>query len=309
MTATSGNLQGYVSYQINNGELSFSDISEGIVPKICGYVACFPYSSITKTITSIKFNNGIKKVFKGACESLYYCTTVTFPSSINTLEDGLFANCKSIETINLPKNDYYRIENRMLIRNEDQTVIFVFNNKGGTATIPSTVLSIGSYAFTSAPDLANVIIPESVVHIGYYAFNTSTFEEISIPNIKSIDTGAFSRCNLKRITLPEWIDTINGSLFYGCENLTKVVAFSLREIKASAFYGCTSLNDFMYIGRSSPFNKSQCFNKCNNLRAIKITNIYRSDSFCSLPIVKIRTCVCKKYSIRNELSLITFLLL
>jgi len=309
MTETSGLLEGSVTFKIVDGDLSFSYAGAGVIPNRCGYNFCFPYAELVDDIISVTFNSGINTVSKGTCESLFNCKTVTFPTTIKSLQNGLFAYCKSIETINLPKNDYYRIENRMLIRNEDQTVIFVFNNKGGTATIPSTVLSIGSYAFTSAPDLANVIIPESVVHIGYYAFNTSTFEEISIPNIKSIDTGAFSRCNLKRITLPEWIDTINGSLFYGCENLTKVVAFSLREIKASAFYGCTSLNDFMYIGRSSPFNKSQCFNKCNNLRAIKITNIYRSDSFCSLPIVKIRTCVCKKYSIRNELSLITFLLL
>jgi len=307
MTETFGSLETSACFKIEGSELSFSYCGGGTVPGRCGDSNCFPYSDLVNDITSVKFNSGITTVSKGPCENLINLKTVYFPSTVSSIASGSFYN-SAIETINIdPANTKFRMEDKMLIRNEDQTILFVIN-RGGTLTIPSTVLSIGSYSIRSAHDLTNIIIPESVVQICSNGFSQCNFEEISIPNIKSIDSGAFSSSKLKSIILPEWIDAINSSMFYNCVELTKVIAFSLKRIDSNAFFGCTSLKDFRYNGRTVPVNTSNCFNKCNNLRGIKVTIIYPSDSFCSLPVIRIRTYVYKNCFAQRELFLITFLL-
>ena len=65
-----------------------------------------------------------------------------------------------------------------------------------SVTIPNSVTSIGSYAFSYCNGLTEVTIPNSVTSIGSYAFSyCSGLTEVTIPNsVTSIGDSAFKGC-------------------------------------------------------------------------------------------------------------------
>jgi hypothetical protein len=64
-------------------------------------------------------------------------------------------------------------------------------------TIPSSVTSIGDFAFTGCSGLTSVTIPNSVTSIGEYAFaGCSGLTSVTIPNsVTSIGKDAFTQCS------------------------------------------------------------------------------------------------------------------
>ena len=74
------------------------------------------------------------------------------------------------------------------------------------ATIPSSVTSIGNYAFYGCTSLASITIPSSVTSIGSSAFSGCTgLTSITIPSsVRSIESRAFNGCtNLTRVTFED----------------------------------------------------------------------------------------------------------
>ena len=69
-------------------------------------------------------------------------------------------------------------------------------------TIPSSVTSIGQYAFSSCSGLTSVTIPEGVTSIGSYVFEGCI--------------------GLTSVTIPDSVTSIGERTFYGCTSLTSM---------------------------------------------------------------------------------------
>ena len=92
--------------------------------------------------------------------------------------------------------------------------------------IPSSVTSIGEYAFGLCSNLTSINIPQSVTSIGKSVFiDCRGLTSVNIPDsVKSIGEGAFSDCsNLTDINIPSSVTSIGEAAFYGCSHLTSVV--------------------------------------------------------------------------------------
>lgn len=126
---------------------------------------------------------------------------------------GAFAECKSIETLE----------------------------------VPNTVTSIDNYAFSQCSQLKEMSIPNSVVSLGQYVFaGCNSLENLVVPSgIKSISYGAFFDCiNLKSVEIPEGIKTIGGMVFGNCKSLENIdFPSTITSIGGNSFAYCTGLKN------------------------------------------------------------------
>ena len=111
-------------------------------------------------------------------------------------------------------------------------------------TIPSSVTSIGRYAFSGCENLKSITIPNSVTSIGDDAFSYSGLTSINIPNsVTSIGKRAFVLCNLESIKIPYSVTTIGDSAFDGCPIKSVIIPNSVKSIGKNAFAYCDSITD------------------------------------------------------------------
>lgn len=171
-----------------------------------------------------------------------------------------------------------------------------------SVTIPSTIISIGDYAFAgcymSDRGLKNVMFSgSSVLRIGNHSFDSCLLlESISIPaSVTSIGEGAFFNCVKlsSTINIPVGVNAIEATTFKGCAELTSVtIPSSVTIIKTHAFSGCSKLKPITIpvgvttIGDGAFFNCDAlekivipegvltigdgAFNDCDKLRSVTI---------------------------------------
>ena len=91
-------------------------------------------------------------------------------------------------------------------------------DENGHVTIPNNFTAIGQNAFNSTA-VVSVTIPSTVSSMGNYAFaNTPKLEEIVIPDsITSIPDYAFKESGLSRVTLHSNVTSIGDRAFYAAD--------------------------------------------------------------------------------------------
>ena len=138
-----------------------------------------------------------------------------------------------------------------------------FTNKEiNHVVIPSSVTSIGKYAFWGCKGLTSIEISNSVTTIGDSAFYGCTqIKELEAPTTalssipkdslqvvtinggETIGSHDFYKCTgLTSVTIPNSVTKIGSDAFWGCTGLTSIVIpNSVTKIGDHAFWGCTGL--------------------------------------------------------------------
>lgn len=154
---------------------------------------------------------------------------------------GAFAECKSIEELN----------------------------------IPDTITIINNYAFSQCSQIKTVNIADSVVSIGQYAFaGCNSLESVKIPSgISTLNYGTFFDCiNLKNVTIPEGVKTIGGMVFANCKSLKSIdLPSTLSTIGSSGFADCTALESIK-IPNGVTTLASSAFSGCLSINNIELPN-------------------------------------
>jgi hypothetical protein len=169
-------------------------------------------------------------------------------------------------------------------------------------TFSRDLLTIDDYAFYYCTSLKSLVLPERLSSIGMYAFaKCSSLEEIILPEgLKSIGAGAFSLCNIKSVTIPESVETIDAAAFtspylevfkgkYASEDgrclivdgvlnsfapagLTEYATpNNATEIGDSAFAGCSNLTNIT-LSECVTSLGDYAFHGCHNLTHITISD-------------------------------------
>jgi hypothetical protein len=169
----------------------------------------------------------------------------------------------------------YSSESGVLFSKDKTILIRVPAGKMGSYTIPSSVTSIGNFAFESCGSLKSVIIPNSVTSIGDWMFyECSGLTSVTIPNsVTDIGESAFSGCSgLASVTIPNSVTDIGESAFSGCSGLASVVIpNSVTDIGESVFFGCRSLTSITIPDSVTSIGKGE-FKYCSGLTYVIIPN-------------------------------------
>ncbi|MBC8207434.1 MAG: leucine-rich repeat domain-containing protein [Kiritimatiellales bacterium] len=154
-------------------------------------------------------------------------TGLTIPSSVTTLGGYEFRKCSSLSAITVAaENPAYMSADGVLFNKNQTTLKQCPGGKTGNYTIPSSVTSIGNYAFEGCSGLIGTMtIPSSVTSIGDGAFEdcSSLTGAMTIPSgVTLIDLYVFRNCSgLTGLTIPSSVTSIRGYAFYGCSGLTE----------------------------------------------------------------------------------------
>ena len=148
-------------------------------------------------------------------------------------------------------------------------------------TLPSSVTSIGWYAFKGCSGLTKLTLPNSVKNIGESAFfGCSGLTELTLPNsVTSIGESAFKGCSgLTELTLPNSVTSIGERAFEGCTGLTELtLPNSETSIGTGTFADCSGMTELTLPNGVTSIEES-AFQGCSGLA--KITSLAEIPPVC-----------------------------
>ena len=160
--------------------------------------------------------------------------SITIPSTVTSIGDKAFEGCSNIEIVKIAEGNakYDSRENcNGIIDKTTSTLIKTFKN----TTIPSTITTIGAYAFANNTSLTKISLPNNITTVENNAFescvNVTTLELSE--NLKSIGYQAFKGLAIESLNIPMSVNNISVRAFEGCNDLFIVKVDAKNETYAS----------------------------------------------------------------------------
>ncbi|MBR0415044.1 MAG: leucine-rich repeat protein [Clostridia bacterium] len=186
------------------------------------------------------------------------CKNTTIPTTVETIGNMAFMECKTLTSIIIP-NSVTTIDSNAFNGCTGLTSIVISNgvtNIADDAFSACTGLSVirvtsGNTVYDSRGN-CNALIKTKTNDLLLGCKNTV------IPNtVKSIHENAFNLCRgLTKIVIPEGVTEIGNTAFRYCSDL-KIISLpkSLTTVGANAFAGCKAITDVLYPESQSEWNK------------------------------------------------------
>lgn len=171
--------------------------------------------------------------------------TVAVPEGVVSIDEGVFYG-KSFSAVRLPST-LKTIGEWAFGGNENLTVV----------TIPNSVEEIGAHAFDDSTALAEIRVEagsKSFVSVNGILFDAAKTTIVKYPEARSakgytlpasvsvVGDGAFNNSDIDRIVLGDNVTELGMCAFCDCKNLTEItIGKNLRRLGKSAFFGCPKL--------------------------------------------------------------------
>ena len=170
--------------------------------------------------------------------TFYLCTgltSITIPPSVISIGSSAFGVCLGLASINIPysvsfvgngafwslitvdsANPNFSDSDGVLFDKTQTKLIQCPSSKTGSYLIPSSVTSIGEYAFSFCNGLTAINIPSSVSSIGFASF--------------------YYCSGIESISIPSSVNFIESSAFYGCSKLSSIYTYSNVPVDLTSHY-------------------------------------------------------------------------
>ena len=246
----------------------------------------FPDFMKGKRLMKLMLPTSITRIGNNALRDCDNIKSITIPATVTLIGQYAFYDCAALNSVEVPENSQLQSVEKYAFAytsgstkslkiidftqaQQLQTIgDYTFNYSGlENILLPSSLQSIGSYAFQNCTALTNVA---TSANIGSYAFQNCT----ALTNVaanSNIGNNAFDGCNaLDKITLGEGVTSIGQYAFSGCSSLKDIILPStLSKIDSYAFKGCTSLQSIVLPDALTSLG-SYTFNGCTALTDAEI---------------------------------------
>ena len=236
-------------------------------------IASYAFRDCTK-LTSINIPNSVTSIGGEAFSGCTGLTSITIPIGVKDIGYNAFSKCSNLSSIEVAEENpvFDSRENcNAIIKTASNTFILGCKN----STIPSSVTTIGDFAFGWCTSLTSITIPNSVTNIESTAFmGCSSLSSVIIgDHVESIGRWAFENCSsLTSLIIPNSVTTLMEYAFKECSNLsTVIIGDGMKSIEKWTFLYCTNLSS-VTIGNSVESIKDGAFDHCSNLTFINIPN-------------------------------------
>ncbi len=127
--------------------------------------------------------------------------------------------------------------------------IFRMSSMQSLAPLPSTLESIGDYAFGNCNVGTELVLPEGLAELGKYAFTNTICASVKLPDsLKVIGDGAFRGSMVSYLTIPEGVTTIGEEAFSWTSLLGDVIIpETVTSIGADAFANADQVECFVIL--------------------------------------------------------------
>ena len=260
-------------------------------------------------LTSIELSEGLKVIGNYAFWGTGI-SEITIPGTVETIGTYPFYSCPVLATVILSEGlttipDWFLAVNpavNSIILPSTLKVIGIYAFQGTALTeitIPDSVTTIGTRAFSECNSLTSITLPESLTSIpdmmclystslesitfkgnklnsiGKWAFDGTALAEVKIPSsVEIIDTGAFLAC--RKLSSVEFLDPQNSRLETIGENAFMYTAIeecmmpdSATTLGPAAFSECKNLKK-VHISEKAKTVEDNCFLVCPKLTTINL---------------------------------------
>lgn len=228
--------------------------------------------------------------------AFYECgnmTSITLPSSIESIGEMAFGGCKNLTAIHITDLDAW-LRNWLKIDFGGGDAnpltyahhLFLNGEEVKDLVIPDGVTTIKMMAFCGWSGLNSIAIPSSLKSIGQWAFNScSGLTAVHISDLEAWCRIEFTNPSnplyeahhlflngeeIKNLVIPDSFTSIGDRTFRGCSGLTSVVIpSSVTSIGESAFQNCSGLTSITIPENVKSIQKYAFF-KCSGLSSVTI---------------------------------------
>lgn len=240
-----------------------------------------------KSIVSVEIPDSIISIESGAFYGCNALVNIFIPYSVTDIAYSAFEYCESLEWIEVDSNNknYTSISGNLY--NKDATILlrYAMGKNDISFTVPETVETIESWAFSFCKSLSRIVIPASVNNI-YSDFTWCTGLENIVVNenneyYSSLDGNLYNKDQTKLLryaigkkdttfTIPDSVESIGFFALNQASNLkTIVIGESITRITIDMFNTLDSLEKVV-IPNTVTGIEERSFYACPNLTSIVI---------------------------------------